>query len=75
MKPLTCRVLAFLLSISGLSLMVLVIRALYARDHAAQTLMFGMGIPLVLLEATVAGLLLRGAAKFMGIARHTRDRR
>jgi hypothetical protein len=75
MKPWTCRLFAFLSGAAGAALIALVLRALYARDHAAQTLMFDMGVPLVLLATMLGGLLLRGAAKFMGVASHAGARK
>jgi hypothetical protein len=61
MRPLKYRIFAVLVGLLGVTLIGLVWRAVYMTDPTSETLMFRMGMPLVLL-ATVAGGLLVAAA-------------
>ncbi len=54
----------------GLALIVLVWRAVYIMDHTAQTLMFTLGMPLVLLSTLIGALLLSTARHLLNAAGH-----
>ena len=73
MRPRTCRVFALLSGLAGTVLVVLVCRAVYAVDDTAQSLMFALGIPLVLLSALLAGLLFRLAGRLLSESRNGRN--
>ncbi len=59
----------------GLSLIGVVCRAVYLRDEAAQSLMFRLGMPLVLLSTLIGGLLFCVAGLLMKSADQRRMQR
>jgi len=69
------RFIAFLLALVGSCLIGLVWRAVYATDHTAQTLMFKLGMPLVLLSTLAGGLLIGRAGLVLAFARRKPVRR
>ena len=72
MRPWTCRVFALTAGLAGATLIVLVWRAVYMADATAQSLMFALGMPLVLLSTLAGGLLLRVAGRLLSQAGRTR---
>ena len=69
MSKWACAVSGMAMGLIGLLLIAVVWRAVYLTDHGAQTTMFTLGMPLVLLSTLVGGLLLRGAGRMLGRAR------
>ena len=70
MRPWTYRFITLLLALIGFCLIGLVWRAVYTTDHTAQTLMFKLGIPLVLLSTLAGGLLIGAAGLRLAFAKH-----
>jgi hypothetical protein len=69
------RTIALLLALLGSLLIGLVWRAAYTTDHTAQTLLFKLGMPLMLLSTLAGGLLIGAAGLLFAFAKHQLVRR
>ncbi|MFI4976681.1 MAG: hypothetical protein ACHP84_19265 [Caulobacterales bacterium] len=70
MWPSIYRLVAVTLMLIGVTLIVLVWRAVYTSGRAADALVFQMGMPLVLLSALAAAALLIAAGLLFAAANH-----
>ena len=68
MWPWIYRIIAFLLALLGTTLIGLVWKAVYTAGHAAETLVFRMGMPLVLLSTLCGASLLIAAVLLFAAA-------
>ena len=75
MRALFYRLTALSTGALGLLLIAMVCRAVYLRDDAAQSLMFRLGMPLVLLSTLAGGLLFCVAGLLMKSADQRFERR
>ncbi|MFI4974367.1 MAG: hypothetical protein ACHP84_07515 [Caulobacterales bacterium] len=72
MWPWIYRIIAFLLALLGTSLIALVWKAVYAAGHQAETLVFRLGLPLVLLSTLAGASMLIAAGLLFTAASHRR---